>query len=149
MQPLNAVMTVLPSNIMAQPRRSGLKRKATSPLKRVQFSVATEYTFQVGCAATAIPHDSVPGVGLEGPAIRIETTAIHEKRSQLMMYTHRDRVCLLRRAGYSIADLNQQSRDLQAIQKSRMETVNEYIKERREAIALQTREQMDLARLLC
>ncbi|ETW05735.1 hypothetical protein H310_03435 [Aphanomyces invadans] len=129
-------------------RRTGLKRKASAPLKRVQFSVVTEYIFQVGCAATAIPHDSVPGVGLEGPAIRVETTPVSDKRSQLMMYTHRDRVGLLRRAGYSIADMNQQSRDLQAIQKSRMETVNEYIKERREAIALQTRAQMDLARLL-
>ncbi|CAK4071424.1 unnamed protein product [Aphanomyces euteiches] len=129
-------------------RRSGLKRKATAPLKRVEFSIATEYTFRVGYGATSVPHDSIPAVGLEGPAIHVETKSIQDKQSQLMMYTPRDRVCLLRRAGYTVEDLHQQSRDLQAIQISRSQTVEEYIKERQQNMVKETRERMQVARLL-
>ncbi|KAF0686922.1 Aste57867_21316 [Aphanomyces stellatus] len=131
------------------PRRCGLKRKAAAPLKRVSFSVVTEYVFRVGHGPCAIPHDNVPGVGLDGPAIGVETKFIQDKPSHLMMYTRRDRICLLRRAGYSIDDLNFQSKELQEVQKSRMETVDEYVKEKREQMAQETRDRMDLSRLLC
>ncbi|CAK4066890.1 unnamed protein product [Aphanomyces euteiches] len=102
--------------------------KRSRKRRRVTFAMATEYTFQVGYGESTLPDGNLPGVGLCGTPIKVESSGVKDdSRGMVYRYSLRDRYLLLQRAGFTRENILALMHEQQKLHESRVCSVVEQI----------------------
>ncbi|RHZ00996.1 hypothetical protein DYB28_002840 [Aphanomyces astaci] len=102
-----------------------LATSATKHSKRITFTTATTYFFDVDCGGSAVPSDDGPPLGLAKTHTTLECHDIYSqvpmtKPRRVRRYDHVERMLLLQHAGYSRKQVAMCCFEGIAIRKSRL-----------------------------
>ncbi|KAF0685681.1 Aste57867_22466 [Aphanomyces stellatus] len=132
--------------------RNASSSKRPRQIKKVTFELATEYTFHVGYGECTLPDDNLPGVGLRGNPIKVESISVQQVVDEedkqeaqprtVLKYSNRDRYLFLQRDGLSVDDVRGLMHKQKQLHDSRVHSVMEQITTKRKTCA----EEMDMMR---